>query len=212
MNFLQIALTTKCQLSCWHCPMADYRNSDDEPWILTNSRLIPYLEKNVDPKEWLVELTGGEPALYKGIEELLTWLSIHCYRVLVKTNGLLPIEQHVGVKRVAAFHQLDNPPKYFDEYLIVDKIDREAKETYCNLHGIPYKVIGYNKEHFEPCKHGFKLIAFIDPHGHQVSCPSSHIFVDIRNNVDMNTIEHKQFQPMIICRHCKAAVDAWRFL
>ena len=212
MNFIQIVLTTKCQLTCWHCPMKDYRNTDNEPWVLTNERLIPFLEKNISPKDWVVELTGGEPALYKGIEELLTWLSLHYYRVLVKTNGLLPIEPHNGIKRVAAFHQLDNPPKYFDEYLIVDKIDREAKENYCRIHGIPYKVIGFNKERFDNVEHGFKLIAYVDPHGHQVRCLSAPVIVNVVNGVDVNTIEHKQFQPMVICKHCKAAVDAWRFL
>lgn len=142
--------------------MANYRNTDNKDFRLTNGRLLPWLDKNISPEEWIVEFTGGEPALYDGIDELVTTLSGKGYRGLVKTNGLLPIVKSSGFKRVAAFHQLDNPPKHFDEILIVDKIQREEKEVYCNEHGWSYKVIGYNDENPDNAFHGFNLCAFVD--------------------------------------------------
>lgn len=130
-GMFQISLTSKCNYACWHCPMAQYRNTGTPKYALTNKRLIPWLEANLDPSRWVLELTGGEPSLYEGIDELVEWLSTHSYRTIIKTNGSNPIQPANGVIRVAAFHQLDNPPKYFDKILIVDKIDREEKERIC---------------------------------------------------------------------------------
>lgn len=210
MNFCQIALTTRCNLECPHCPIAAYRNTDDEAFVLTAARLIPWLEANLDPREWIIELTGGEPALFKDIDELCRWLSLHGYRTLIKTNGLLPIHKYDNILRVAAFHNLDNPPKYFDYILIIDKLDRESKERYCKEHGLPYKVIGYNKENPDGATHGFHNIAFIDPHGHNVPCPSCPILW--KSGDDPYTIEKKPLSKGLCCPQCKAAIDAWRFL
>lgn len=211
IGFCQIVLTTRCNLACWHCPIAEYRNRDEVQYRLTNERLLPWLSKYINPQEWVIELTGGEPALYEGIEELCQWLSVHNYRVLVKTNGLLPISSYPGVKRVAAFHQLGNPPKYFDEILIVDKIDCEPKATYCKEHGWPYQVIGYNKEHSKDVPHGFSRSLYVDPHGHCVPCPSTPIRWKPGGD-DPYTIENKAPIPGPCCIRCKAAIDAWRFL
>lgn len=108
-GMFQISLTSKCNYTCWHCPMAQYRNTGTPRYALTNKRLIPWLEANLDPSRWVLELTGGEPSLYEGIDELVEWLSAHSYRTIIKTNGSNPIQPANGVIRVAAFHQLDNP-------------------------------------------------------------------------------------------------------
>lgn len=210
MNFLQIALTTKCNLACPHCPIKAYRNTDDEPFVLTAARLIPWLAANINPEEWVVELTGGEPALFKGLDTLCRWLSCNKYRTLIKTNGLLRIGQYPYISRIAAFHNLDRPPKYFDVILIIDKLDREAKERYCKEHGWPYKVIGYNKENPDGAVHNFDKIAFIDPHGHNVPCPSCPILWE--SGDDPYIIEKKPLSKGRCCPKCKAAIDAWRFI
>lgn len=210
VNFLQISLTSHCNLSCWHCPMKEYRNTGTPEYALTNGRLIPWLSTNVLPSEWVVELTGGEPALYNGIDDLCKWLSDHKYRTLVKTNGLLPIEPRESVIRIAAFHNLDNPPKYFDKVLVIDKIDREAKEQVCIRNGWDYGVIGYNKENFDGARHGFKLSAYMDPHGHPVPCKNRPIkFTDWP---DRYALEYTGLKTTMCCPDCKAAIDAWRFI
>lgn len=190
--------------------MAQYRNTGTEEYALTNDRLIPWLRRNVKPDEWVIELTGGEPALYKGIDELCEWLSANGYRTIVKTNGLLPIQPRPMVRRVAAFHQLDNPPKYFDEILVIDKIQREEKEAYCKEHGWKYRVIGYDKENFDHARHDFQWSAYIDPHGHPVPCKNRKIkFTDWP---DKYALEFTGLKKTICCADCKAAIDAWRFL
>lgn len=213
MNFLQISLTNRCNFSCWHCPMGKWRNSDAPRWPLHNGILIPFIEKYVRPNEWVVELTGGEPSLYEGIEELMHWLSEHGYQTLVKTNGSGNLPHLPNVKIVAAFHRLEQPPKNFDEVLIVDKIQSSEKIAYCEEHGIPYKVIGYNKERFDGAQHGFEDCAFINPAGHQIGCCAQTPIEDVRSDgVDYRRIDKRQLVTMACCPHCKAAIDAWRFL
>lgn len=210
MNFFQISLTSRCNLECPHCPMADYRNTDCMPYVLTNKRLIPWLVKNCAPREWIIELTGGEPALYNGLDELVGELTDRGYKGLIKTNGLFPTPKSPNFIRCSAFHQYDNFPKYWDIILIVDKIDSERKIAYCEEHNIPYRVIGYNKENPDGARHGFKKIAYMDPHGHQVPCPSCNI--RYTDPPDTYTIEYKDLVPGMACHHCKAAIDAWRFM
>ena len=121
INFIQISLTNKCNFSCWHCPMGKWRNSAPPRFPLCNKELFDFFSKYLDPSLWVVELTGGEPSLYGGLDYLLQWLSARGYYTLVKTNGSNNINHYDNVKIVAAFHQLLEPPKCFDEILIVDK-------------------------------------------------------------------------------------------
>jgi organic radical activating enzyme len=192
--------------------MGKWRNAEKPRWPLDNATLLPYLKKYVQPSMWAVELTGGEPSLYPEIDELLHWLSDNGYRTLVKTNGSGDLPHLPNVKLVAAFHRLEEPPKNFDEYLIVDKIQREEKEAYCKEHGIPYKVIGYNKENPDNARHGFVLCAFINPAGHQVGCLAARPNERVEGDTDMNRIDHRPLVAQACCPHCKAAIDAWRFL
>ena len=212
MNFLQISLTNRCNFSCWHCPMGKWRNYDAPRWPLDNKTLLPWMEKYVQPSQWVVELTGGEPSLYPEIHELMRWLDGHGYRVLVKTNGSGNLEHLPNTTIVAAYHQLDNPPKNYDIYLIVDKIEREEKESYCIANGIPYKVIGYEKENPDGATHGFGLCAFVNPAGHQTGCLAIPPRERIVGNDDYNRISHRPLIAQTCCPHCKAAIDAWRFI
>jgi hypothetical protein len=170
------------------------------------------MEKYVRPGEWLVELTGGEPSMYPEIKELMRWLNEKNYRVLVKTNGSGDLEHLPNTTIVAAYHRLEEPPKNYDIYLIVDKIDREEKEAYCKANGIPYKVIGYEKENPDGATHGFGLCAFINPAGHQVGCLAMPPRERVVDGVDYNRITHRPLVAQACCSHCKAAIDAWRFL
>jgi len=212
LNFLQIALTNECNFSCWHCPMGKWRNSTRPKFPLRNDELIPFLDRYVDPASWVVELTGGEPTLYEGFDELVDWLSGKGYYTLVKTNGSNPVPRHDNVKACSAFHRLAEPPRHYDEILIVDKIDREAKEEYCKANGIPYKVIGYNKENFDNSTCGFTFVAYINPAGHNMSCPADRPAQMEEGCEDWGRINHREFFYGRCCKSCKAAVDAWRFL
>lgn len=192
--------------------MGKWHNAEKPRCPLDNVTLIPWIADNVIASRWVVELTGGEPSLYPEIDELLHWLSDNGYRTLVKTNGSGNMPHLPNVKLVAAFHRLEQPPKNFDEILIVDKIQREEKEVYCKEHGIPYKVIGFNKENPDGATHGFELCAFVNPAGHQVGCLAERPHERVVDGVDYNRISHRPLIAQECCPHCKAAIDAWRFL
>lgn len=192
--------------------MKEWRNSEAPRWPLCNGELFPFIERYVKPSEWVIELTGGEPTLYEGLDELLDWLSEKGYYTLVKTNGSNPICNRKNVKICSAFHRLEQPPKYYDEYLIVDKIQSDEKVAYCKDNGIPYKVIGYNKENPDNARCDFKLISFINPAGHNLSCPADVPRQIVRDGEDVGRINHTDIITKPCCGSCKAAIDAWRFL
>ena len=190
--------------------MANYRNNDNPDYILTNERLIPWLEKYVSKDNWIIELTGGEPGLYRGIDELVDWLSNNGYHAIIKTNGSLPIKRATNVLRVAAYHRYYEPPKYFDRILIVDKIDRDEKEDVCKKKGWDYKVIGYNNDPLPGESHGFTYCAYIDPHGHPLPCKRTAVLYT--EWPDLHAMEYVGLRRTKCCPSCKAAIDCWKFI
>lgn len=213
LNFLQISLTNRCNFSCWHCPMGKWHNSLTPRFPLDNQTLIPFLNHFVNPIEWVVELTGGEPTLYEGFDDLCRWLSSNGYYTLVKTNGSNYICKYKNIKICSAFHKLKEPPKYYDEYLIVDKIESSEKVAYCEEHNIPYRVIGFGTENPDNATHCFKYTGYINPAGHNCVCQAVPPIEDLQNDgIDYNRIDHRSFFYGKCCSYCKAAIDAWRFL
>ena len=193
--------------------MGKWRNSPSPRFPLKNQELIDFFNRYLDPNVWIVELTGGEPSLYDGLGGLLEWLSNNRYYTLIKTNGSNLIKHYDNVKIVAAFHKLQEPPKCFDEMLIVDKIDSAAKKQYCESNGIPYHIIGYNTENPDGAVHGFTNCAYINNAGHETTCkampPVERVSAD---GIDYGRIDRNPFFSGKCCARCKAAIDAWRFL
>lgn len=193
--------------------MGKWRNSPSPRFPLNNQELIDFFNRYLDPIVWIVELTGGEPSLYDGFGSLLEWLSNNRYYTLIKTNGSNLIKHYDNVKIVAAFHKLQEPPKCFDEILIVDKIDSVAKKQYCESNGIPYHIIGYNTENPDGAVHGFTNCAYINNAGHETTCkampPVERVSED---GIDYGRIDRNPFFSGKCCARCKAAIDAWRFL
>jgi len=72
MKLLIISLTNKCNLNCSYCIAKRFTNTDRMPDFtpLTNERLFKFLNL-LDSSEWVVELTGGEPAFYPELGELI---------------------------------------------------------------------------------------------------------------------------------------------
>jgi len=172
MNLVQISLTNKCNLSCDYCPIKPWRNNPNYPNKLTNEKLFLLLER-LDPKEWAIELTGGEPALYPELDELLGWLQAKGFRGLVKTNGMLPIRKVPSFKIIAAFHNLNKPPQCFDEILIINHTtDSENKIEWCIEHKVPFQIIErdtYSKPAGKEDKSNGKIM-FVTPEGHKSEC------------------------------------------
>jgi len=172
MNLIQISLTNRCNRSCDYCPIKPWRNNPAYPNKLTNEKLFLLLEK-LNPKEWAIELTGGEPALYLELDELLGWLQAKGFHGLIKTNGTQYIRKVPSFKIVAAFHNLNKPPKWFEDILIIAHTpDFERKIEWCLERGISYKVIErdtYNKPAGKDDKSDGKIM-FITPGGHKSEC------------------------------------------
>ena len=214
LNFLQISLTNRCNFACAYCPVVKWRNKDFPKWPLNNAELIPFIKKNTNSFEWVVELTGGEPTLYEGLDELLYWLSTHGYYTLIKSNGSNPVKRYDNVKLCSAFHRIEQPPANFDEVLIINTDGRAEKEAYCKAKGIPYHVIGFNRDNFDKSGHRFSYCSFITPDGHNVKCQAAktlHLLTDDGSD-DLGRINHREFQLGTCCPDCKAAIDAWKFL
>jgi len=112
---------------------------------ITNKLLLEWLDKYLDPKEWFIEITGGEPGLYPEIKELVPNLTNRGYKGLIRTNGSLPIPGLPSFKRVTAWHK-DKPfPKYQDYILILENPDDDwkKKEQHCKDNNIPHVVFPY---------------------------------------------------------------------
>ena len=217
MNLLQIALTTRCNLHCKECPMANFLNSDDSKWKLTNVRLIPFIYKYVDPKKWFIELTGGEPGLYNGLDELVAWLTNHQYRGLIKTNGLLPLPESGHFPRIAAWHGdsvHEMIPKFYDKILLIYGIqDYQNKAEYCAKYGIPFGTIGLNKDcGLDNVRHDLDRMAFINAVGQVLECPAAKPTPKQGQYGDQTMVEFSELKDHKACGDCKAAIDFWKFI
>ena len=217
MNLLQIALTARCNLHCKECPMFEYVNKGDPKWELNNVRLIPFLYKYVDPAKWFIELTGGEPGLYKGLDELVTWLTNHQYRGLIKTNGLLRLPASGHFPRIAAWHGdsvNDLFPLNFDQILLVYGIqDYQKKAQYCLDHHIPFRTVGLDKDSgVDSVEHHIRRVAFINAVGQVLECPAAKPCPKQGQYGDMTMVEFSELKDHEACRKCKAVIDFWRFI
>jgi hypothetical protein len=202
MNLLQISLTNKCNRECPYCPIARWRNNPAHPDKLSNARLFPFLNK-LDPQEWAIELTGGEPALYQEIDELLGWLQANGFTGLVKTNGSMPIRSVPNFRRVAAFHELAKPPCFYDEILIISGLpDFEAKIEWCLANGAEYKAIELDRRYIANGKRtptGIDRIMFVNPAGDLQECKADH-----KNRIPL---EDGKLPMRKACKECKSAID-----
>jgi MoaA/NifB/PqqE/SkfB family radical SAM enzyme len=203
MNLLQISLTNRCNMACGYCPVKEWRNNPDFPNTLANETLVLFLEQRIDPNEWHLELTGGEPALYGGLPELMQWLQRHGYKGLVKTNGTLPVPSVPNFRRIAAFHDIERPPVYFDEMLIIrnpeDTMAYVERELVCLANGWKYTFIDYSDGLlYGRFKHSYKETLFITPDGKLRKC-----------NADKETENRLPgwTEPKKLCEACKTACD-----
>lgn len=174
MKLVSVWLTNKCNYSCYYCPSKPYmhdtnfefecQEKDRCPLCRSvdrtkacesavsrnrNGLLLPWLDKYLDPREWLVELMGGEPGLYPEIGTLVPELEGRGYHGVIKTNGSLPIPYSGNFVRVAAWHK-DRPfPKYYDVILVIKnpEDDWAAKASHCKNMGIDYKTCVFNPEY-----------------------------------------------------------------
>lgn len=162
MNLLTINIVSSCNKSCYYCPTKRWHNDIDYkfPFLndkdtsnlteeqkeqtrkklnaLTNDSLLKWLDSYLGPKEWLIEITGGEPGLYPEVQTLITELNNRNYFGLVKTNGSLPIPKSNNFKIISCWHYESDFPEYFDEVIIIrnPQDDWHKKLEYCKENNI----------------------------------------------------------------------------
>ncbi len=77
-----VMLTNRCNLSCKHCCASQIMSEKDISFDI--------VRKVVELNPHQICITGGEPLLYKNIEEVLKFIKKHYNgKLLLATNGLL---------------------------------------------------------------------------------------------------------------------------
>lgn len=161
MKLLTIYPIQSCNLDCYYCPMKQWTYPVDDPANKLNNKIIfKWIDKYLNPEEWLIEISGGEPGVYSEIDSLVKGLSARGYYGLIKTNGTLPIPKTDTFLRIAAWHEsrdLYHPPEYVDKMLIIRNPNDcwEDKLEYCQTNNIPYKdlqFIPHNLSEDEICE------------------------------------------------------------
>lgn len=85
-----------CNLSCSYCD-TKWANSATVPFeYYTADQLVSWV---TDKRVRNVTLTGGEPLLQDGIDELIDRLVSQGNRVEIETNGSIPIDSYARMKR-----------------------------------------------------------------------------------------------------------------
>jgi len=153
MKLFELVLYQSCNYHCEDCPMERWLYEPDELFdgdrrrnALTNEALLAWLDAYLDPKEWFIEITGGEPSLYPQIHELIPALSERGYKGIIRTNGSNPLPYNDNFKRVVAWHKLtERLPETYDYILILENPndDWQAKKAYCEESNIPHVVFPY---------------------------------------------------------------------
>jgi organic radical activating enzyme len=154
MNLLTVSLIMSCNRECYYCPVKRWKRPFDDAKtrqhvnLITNAALLKWLDAYLDPREWYIELTGGEPGLYPEIDALITELACRGYYGMVKTNGSLPISANPNFTRVTAWHEgVKDIPQYYDQIVIIEipTDNWREKVKYCKEHNIPHHTTLFDR-------------------------------------------------------------------
>ena len=136
---LDLVLTEKCSLKCKDCSnlMQFYAKPIDEDY----NQLIESLDKFMKSVDYVYEirLIGGEPFMYKKIDEVLTKILTYknCGNIIVYTNGtIVPNEQKLKTfKNDKIYFKISN---YGSISRNVEKLEKTLKEK--KIHYITERV------------------------------------------------------------------------
>lgn len=150
MKLLTISVIMSCNRRCGYCPVRKWlRPASFGGNRITNRALLAWLDAYINPNEWIIEITGGEPGLYPEIGALVPELDKRGYRGLIKTNGSLPLPKSKGFQLIAAWHgAIEEPPELYDQIAIIKNPDGQwaEKEQYCAAGNIPYRLVEFEEK------------------------------------------------------------------
>jgi hypothetical protein len=202
MKLLKIQLMNSCNKHCEYCPAAKWHKpvdfyfpslpGEDEETALknrkyinaiTNEALLRWLDEYIDPKEYYIEITGGEPSLYPEITTLIPKLSERGYFGIIRTNGTGYIPHTDSFTILACWHTFwgDNPPSYFNTICIIKnpKDNWRWRKQYCKKNSIPYHLFEFDESYTgkvsivnkkSPVKAKFTALAYISSMGQLAAC------------------------------------------
>ncbi len=90
LRYLEIQLTSACNLKCKHCYQSEKKNYE-----LPFEPLKKVLKEFTDAQGLRILLSGGEPLLYSRFGELSRYLKNYPAYVVLLTNGTLITEKHI---------------------------------------------------------------------------------------------------------------------
>jgi len=149
MFLLNLAVIQSCNYDCYYCTMKEWTYPIDHVFgdgkkanRLTNEILFKWIDAFLNPNEWMIKITGGEPGLYPEIEGLVLGLAQRGYRGIIETNGSLPIPKTDNFIRLGAWHLGKPFPVYYDAIVIIqNKNDNwQEKIDHCEKKGIKYLI------------------------------------------------------------------------
>lgn len=145
LNTIHIHPTTLCNLTCRHCysnssPYAKSKGLDPEV-------LKPFLKYAYAEGFKELSISGGEPFVYDGLEELVNTAVDMGYKISVVTNGtmlktskakkILPFvdKLSISVDGVPLVHnEIRNDPRAFDKVLNAIEVANKYSENYGIIH------------------------------------------------------------------------------
>jgi len=235
MNLLNISIIMSCSRLCDYCPVSEWLVPVDNQFhntlsvapypfdgnnCINNEVLLEWLDKYVDPEDFIIEITGGEPALYKEINALIPALSDRGYYGMIKTNGDIPLPKSEKIQRIVSWHTWrEKCPENYDRILIIRNPhdDWRVKVRHCKEHNIPYgtslfddyRMTGVSVDRrLEKTTHFLNLI-HINNQGQVIDCPKHE--PDFHKSIFHDT--PPALKPLNgYCRYCGVAVDVETFL
>jgi hypothetical protein len=235
MNLLNISIIMSCNKCCSYCPVSKYLVPVDNRFhntlstapypfdgnnCINNASLLKWLDKYIDPKEFVIEITGGEPSLYKEIDQLLVALKERSYFGVIKTNGTMPLIKTDNIQRIVSWHEWHiTCPENYDQVLIIrnPNDDWRKKVEYCEKNSIPYgtslfddfRMTGKSVNRQLGKTTRFLNITHVNNQGQVISCPKG--MPDFYKSIFHDT------PPTLCplaggCSHCGVAVDVETFL
>lgn len=141
MKLLIIQPSDVCNLNCSYCSFKNYkRHGRCVKHLKPASVFLNWIDNFCSPNEWIIHITGGgEPTMMPDIDTLLTGLLNKGYYIILQTNGVIPVQRHPKLLRVATWHG-DYKPCDVDKIIILKEGDWKAKKVACEYLGKPYII------------------------------------------------------------------------
>jgi organic radical activating enzyme len=209
MNYFLISITNQCNKSCEYCVVKDYINNAKYPSIITATDVIYFLKEHAKPLD-TVEITGGEPTMFKGLLDVLQFCKTQNLFVILRTNGYELYRDYFSFNNmivVLAQHNssdefIDNIKRYFRPWDILLK--KPVPEIYQNPET---RVPVFIQDSVSP------LTDYKYDKSYYIMADGTVAFMPCYANNKVGDIWHKVEHSWQLCsRSCSFALGAWNLI